>query len=234
MKIEVFILCHNEERIMPYVMRHYSQFASVVILENNSTDKTVDIARSMGARIWEYDVPDLIDDGWYLAVKDNCWKASRADWVIVCDADEFVWHPDIVQILKTTKATIFQPRLFEMFSEKFPTTRGQIYDEIKTGCNGVAKINLFRPQEIKEILYNAGCHKANPIGNIILSLDSEIRTLHMRFLSLEYVKERTLRASKRMSEFNLKNKLGYHYLWNEEEITGHFTGHLNISTQVIP
>jgi hypothetical protein len=234
MKIEIFVLCHNEERIMPYVMRHYNQFASVVILENNSTDKSVDIARSMGARVWQHDVPDFVDDLWYIVLKDNCWKASKADWVIIVDADEFVWHPCIMRILDETTATIFKPRLYEMFSEKFPTTEGQIYDEVKMGCNGGSKINIFRPSEIESINYGAGCHTANPKGNVILDTESEIRTLHMRFLSLEYVKERTARASKRMSESNLKTGLGYHYLWNEEQITNHFVGHLNHSTQVIP
>ena len=62
MKIQAFILCNNEEMIMPYLMRHYSQFADVVILENNSSDNTVALARSLGAEVWKYDVPDEIND----------------------------------------------------------------------------------------------------------------------------------------------------------------------------
>jgi glycosyltransferase involved in cell wall biosynthesis len=234
MKIEVFVLCHNEERIIPYVMRHYNQFARVVILENNSTDRTVDIARSLGARVWEYDVPDVVDDSWYIEVKDSCWKASRADWVIVVDADEFVWHPNIVQILEHSHATVIQPRFYEMFSETFPITEGQIYDEIKNGCNGGSKINIFKPSEIKSINYTGGSHNANPTGNVILDIDSQILTLHMRFLSLEYVIDRAKKASKRMSEFNIRTGLGFHYLWDEEQITSHFNSHLHHSTQVIP
>lgn len=234
MKIEVFCIVNNEERMMPYFMRHYNQFARVVILENNSTDRSVDIARSMGARVWEYDIPDVIDDQWYIDVKDSCWKASKADWVMIVDCDEFIWHPCIKRVLADTTATIFKPKFYEMFSEKFPTTEGQIYDEVKTGCNGGPKMNLFKPSEIKYINYEGGCHNAKPKGNVILDSESDIRTLHMRFLSLDYVKERNARASKRLSEFNLQTGLGFHYLWTEEEVTSHFIGHLNHSIQVIP
>jgi glycosyltransferase involved in cell wall biosynthesis len=234
MRIEAFILAHNEERIMPYLMRHYNQFAEVVILENNSTDRTVKIAKSMGARVWEQHVPDEINDQWYLDLKDNCWKASRADWVIVGDADEFVWHPEIVRILSETKATIFKPVFFEMFTDTFPTTEGQIYDEVKTGVPGGAKMNIFRPSAIKSINYGGGCHDARPEGMVIMDDSSEIRTLHMRFLSLQYVLNRTALAAKRMSEFNLRTGLGFHYLWSESQVRSHFNDHMAASKQVIP
>jgi glycosyltransferase involved in cell wall biosynthesis len=234
MKIEVFVLCHNEERIIPYVMRHYNQFARVVILENNSTDRTVDIARSLGARVWEYDVPDVVDDSWYIEVKDSCWKASRADWVIVVDADEFVWHPDIINILKDTKATIIQPMLFEMFSEKFPTTQGQIYDEVKNGVIGGDKINIFRPKEIKEINFGAGSHEAWPEGNVDIEVNSGILTLHMRYLSLQYVLDRKAAECKRLSSEDRELGLGSHFLWSKKETTKHFNYHLAESTQIIP
>src|SRR4030066_1175068 len=100
MLIIAYILCNNEERLMPYVMRHYSQFAKVIILESNSTDQTVEIAHSMGAEIWSYDVPDEIDDRWFTELKNNCWKESKADWVMIVDADEFIYHPEIVKILQ--------------------------------------------------------------------------------------------------------------------------------------
>ena len=155
MKIEVYALTNNEEQIMPYFMRHYTQFAHVILLENNSTDRTVEIAQSMGAEIWKYDVPDEINDQWYLDVKNNCWKNSKADWVIIGDADEFVYHPHIIEYLERTDATIFLPRLWNMFSEKFPTTTGQIYEEVTGGRPGGPKMNLFRPSEIKEINYDS-------------------------------------------------------------------------------
>ena len=33
-------------------------------------------------------------------LKNNCWKWSTADWVIVCDVDELVYHPHLLQYLE--------------------------------------------------------------------------------------------------------------------------------------
>jgi glycosyltransferase involved in cell wall biosynthesis len=234
MKIETYILVHNEEKIMPYLMRHYRQFSDVFILENNCTDRSVEIAESHGAKIRRYDVPDELDDKVFLDIKNNCWKDSNADWVIVGDADEFIYHPEIIKVLQESKATIIQPKLFEMFSEKFPTTDGQIYDEVKTGVPGGPKMHLFKPSEIKEINYGMGCHFAFPEGNIILDEDSGIITLHMRYLSLESVLERTERGHRRMSTFNRNGGWGIHFDWPGEDTIKHFEDHMKASKQVIP
>lgn len=233
MKIEVYALTNNEEQIMPYFMRHYTQFAHVILLENNSTDQTVEIAQSMGAEIWKYDVPDEINDQWYLDVKNNCWKNSKADWVIIGDADEFVYHPHIIEYLERTDATIFLPRLWNMFSEKFPTTTGQIYEEVTGGRPGGPKMNLFRPSEIKEINYDAGCHMAHPTGNVRLNVNSEIMTFHMRNLSKEYVNERNARNFARLSEVNKKNNWGYHFGNSPEETNQYIDNEMTVLIKVI-
>jgi glycosyltransferase involved in cell wall biosynthesis len=233
MKIQAFILCNNEEMIMPYLMRHYSQFADVVILENNSSDNTVALAKSLGAEVWKYDVPDEINDQWYMDVKNNCWKGSTADWVIVGDADEFVYHPDIVRVLHETKATIFLPRLFNMFSEKFPTTPGQIYEEVNMGIEGGGKMNVFRPSAIQEMNYDAGCHSAHPVGDVQLDVVSPIITLHMRNLSKQYVIDRNARASARLSELNKTMGWGYHYNATPEEIGQYFDNEMTALVKVV-
>jgi glycosyltransferase involved in cell wall biosynthesis len=100
---------------MPYFMRHYSQFANVILLESCSTDRTIEIASSFGATIWKYDVPDEINDEWITKLKNNCWKDSRADWVMIVDADEFIYHPNITEILRKTDAMIIRPKFWNMY-----------------------------------------------------------------------------------------------------------------------
>jgi len=218
MNIEVYALTNNEEKLMPYFMRHYNQFAKVILLESNSTDRTIEIAESMGADVWTYDVPDEVNDEWFLEVKNNCWKESKADWVMVVDADEFIYHPDIVGILEKTDATVFLPRLFNMFHDCFPTTEGQIYEEVTGGREGGGKMNIFRPSEITEINYAIGCHNATPEGNVNLSINSEIMTLHMRHLGSDYVIERNKRFASRMSELNRSMGWGFHVDSPPEEV----------------
>ena len=230
MKIEVYALAHNEEKLMPYFMKHYGQFAHVVILENNSTDRTVEIAKSMGAEVWEYDVPDEINDQWFIDIKNNSWKNSKADWIMVVDTDEFIYHPDIKTFLSETLYTAFLPSFYNMYSYVFPTTDGQIYDEVKYGVrwggemNIYGKINLIKRPEIEEINYLPGCHKANLKGIVKLCVTNEIKTLHMRNLSVEFVVDRTVRHARRLSELNKKMGWGSHFTKSPIEIEHEMLG----------
>jgi glycosyltransferase involved in cell wall biosynthesis len=246
MNIEVYTLANNEERMMPYIMRHYNRFAKVIILENNSTDRTKEIAHSMGGEIWSYNIPDELNDQLHIDIKNNCWKNSHADWVIVCDADEFIYHSDLSLYLSQTKATIFCLRLFNMYSENYPTTGGQIYDEVNRGVEGGGKINLWRPSEIKEINFAVGCHNANPSGNVIFGIDSrkqnslqrqkpgnEPLTLHMRYLSKQYLIERSQRAGQRLSALNRKNGWGYHMNFTPERIGSDYDNEIKKTIQIV-
>jgi len=216
-------MVNNEEMLMPYLIRHYSLFSDVVILENNSTDNGINIAKSMGAKIISYNIPDEKDNQWIVDIKNKCWEGNSSDWVIIVDADEFVYHPNLVNILSTTDATIITPKWCNMFSDHIPTTNGQIYDEI---CYGVeyedgGKTNIFKPKEITEINYDVGCHRCNPKGNIIYR-DTEIKTLHMRYFSIDYVMERNAIAAKRLSQRNRDNGWSYHYYFSRERVEEFF------------
>jgi len=237
MRIDTFILVNNEEKIIEYVMRHYSQFSHVVILDNNSSDQTIPIAKKMGAEIWKYNVPDEMNDKVNMDIKNNCWKRSSADWCIVIDADEFVYHPDLIGFLEKTSATIIAPTWCEMYAEKFPTTKKQIYDEVKTGtvghCHGHSKINLLRPSQIREMNWDAGCHNAKPIGNVIPLLECEIKTLHMRWLSKEYVIARSEYTARRMSMINKKMGWSFHFAFEPEKLSAIFDEDMKKVTKIL-
>ena len=222
MEIEVYIMARNEAKMIPYLVRHYSQFAKLIFLEGNSSDNTIDLAISFGATVYHYDMPDELDDQKHIEIKNTCWKDSKADWVMIIDADEFIYHPDLIKILSETKATIIQPSFHNMFSDKFPSTPGQIYDEVKMGTEdgGIwhSKPIIFKPGEIKEINLHPGSHYASPVGNVNLVYDTGIKILHMRFLGREYVYEHYYLNSYRNSEANRSKGYGVQYDWGPEEI----------------
>jgi glycosyltransferase involved in cell wall biosynthesis len=224
MNIEVYCLANNEEKLMPYYMRHYSQFAKVILLDNNSTDRTVEIAKSLGAEIRTLNIPDEINDQLFVAIRNECWKGSKADWMMWADADEFIYHPNLLDILQTTSATAILPAFYNMYSGMFPTTEGQIYEEVQYGSrwggeeNIYGKVNIFKLPDITEINYNPGCHHVDLRGNVILDTHTEIKTLHMRNLSREFVIARNQRNSRRLGALNRKNGWGTYVDRSPEEI----------------
>lgn len=235
MKIEVFAICYNEEALLPYFLRHYSAFCQkITVFDNFSTDRSNEIC--LANKITEvipYNTGDQIRDDIYLQIKNNCWKGSKADWVIICDIDELVYHPFIHTVLSSTEATAIAPPLFNMFASEFPTTPLQIWDEVMTGVPGGAKLNLFRPYQVKEINYDPGCHVCFPEGNIILDKNSEIKTLHMKNLSEKYVIERTLLSHSRLSELNKQMGWGIHYNYSIDEMKRQFREGLSNSVNII-
>jgi len=233
MKIEVFAICYNEEIMLPYFLRHYSQFCDkITIYDNYSTDRTDEICQANPkVEVIQYDSGNQIRDDIYLQIKNNCWKGSSADWVIVCDIDEIVWGiaPGLngigARILidevnnNIDQYTVISPDWWEMVGDRIPTGFGQIYHEIYEGrCHGQeTKCIMFRPDRIREINYDPGCHGIHAEGDVRVLHTSALRILHYKYLSAEYVIERHQMFGQRLSAINRQNKWGVQYDFAAEQ-----------------
>jgi glycosyltransferase involved in cell wall biosynthesis len=222
MKIEVYAVCHNEERLLPYFLRHYSQFASMTVYDNQSTDKSVQIATAGGAKVIPFDTQGEFREDIMTEIRNTCWKESKADWVIVCDIDELVYHEDLPTALSSIHGTVILPRMFNMYADFFPTTKGQIYEEVNMGVDINSKMNIFKPSEIKAMNYDVGCHNAKPEGNYILNLRSDIITMHFKQMSPEYVISRNYYLHARQSEINRINGWNWHFGESAEATLNNF------------
>ena len=222
MKIEIHSLLHNEILMLPYFVKHYSQFGNIIFYESNSTDGSPEFAEALGCKVIKIaENNNEVDERIFTDLKNNCWKGSKADWVIICDTDEFVYHPRLIELLENSPYTMYQPREFLMYSREFPTTSGQIYDEIKHGTLGVSgfgKTNLFKPSEIQEINYNHGSHSCSPVGNINLCPKTAIKTLHYHYPSVEYRINRNKYIAGRLSNINRVMGWGNHHTWSENKV----------------
>jgi hypothetical protein len=169
MNIEVHIITCNEQDILPYALRHYATFASrIVIHDNASLDQTRAIATTAGADIVDWPAGADIDDRKLTAVKNGALVGCTADWGIVVDADEFTYFPlgalASFEAYEAQKVAVVKPYGFEMTSEAYPTTAGQIYDEVKFGARDdmwYAKPCIFAPKLVKETGIGIGGHGAD-------------------------------------------------------------------------
>ena len=219
MNIEAYIITWNREDLIHFTINHYKQFCSKVILfDNFSTDRTRDIARELGCEVRLFGVNGSLDDSEYLKVKNNAWKRSQADWVIVCDDDEILYDSDLDGKLYKARAdgiTIFKPQGYNMHSNDLPR---ETWLDINTGLknDNYSKWIIFDPKKVQEIGYVYGCHEARPKGTLVFREDLMI--LHYRDIGgIERLLKRHREYVERLSAINKKWNLGHHYKQDEAQ-----------------
>lgn len=227
MKVEVYALSWNEERFLPYFLRHYSSFASrITIFDNESTDDSVRIIeRYPNTRVRSYATGGEIYDATWRDYKNEFWKESRgqADWVIIVDVDEIVYHPSLLDYLAACSErgiTIPWTNGYEMVADRFPDTSGHVYEQIVNGAHDewYSKPAVFDPNAIEEINYIPGAHDCSPIGRVLEERSPDLKLLHYRFLGLDYVLDRFERARLRQSPQNLQRGWSHHVQKEPREI----------------
>ena len=232
LRIHVYTMAWNEEMFLPYFLRHYTSFAErIVVFDNGSDDRTVEVARSFPrTAVGSYDSAGLMDEAGRARMKSQMWKESRgkADFVIVVDCDELVWHPqllDMLELYKVQGITLTRCQGYEMIADSFPRTSGQVYDVAKRGVRAKEydKPCLFDPNAIEEINYTVGGHGAKPRGgNVILPAQWELYLLHYRMLGLDYVRSRFReRAARQPADYVARN-WNAQYRQSDEELTRWF------------
>jgi glycosyltransferase involved in cell wall biosynthesis len=221
--VEAFIVGWNESETIRLTLSHYNSFCEkVTLFDNYSTDGTPDIAREMGAEVKQFGTPGVLSDDDYLTVKNNCWKKSKANWVVVCDSDEILWPGHAYTRLLLDKyrefgVTIPKTVGFDVVSHEMPQAS---FLELRNGFqNGnYSKSIVFNPQAIKEINYRYGSHVCKPVGDVVYSPHEEFMVMHYRNIGgpMRLVDRHALYRP-RMSEKNKRFGLGCHYEYSDEQ-----------------
>jgi len=234
MNVECHAVCYNEAQLLPYYIRHYQSFCSkVVIYDNYSNDGSKVIANKMGAEVRLFGNSQL-DDREYLKIKNNCWKGSKADFVIVGDLDEFVYHPTIKNHLQECKRlgiTLPQVEGYNVYSDITPTTEGQIYEQIHTGFydKNFSKQAIFSPS-IGEINFGFGCHNNKASG----VRGGKLYLLHYRCIGgMQNMINRHRMYAKRMCDFNKRRNLGAHYFRTPQNLHVEWQNNMNKSKELL-
>ena len=213
MKIETYSIVWNEEDKLPWYLEHYS-FADKHFLFNDisSDDKTKEIILS-SSKCSLINVDFGLNNQEFRDLKDKCWKDSDADWVIVGDIDEFLFHPNMVQLLSTTSADILQPSIaYNMVCDPFTNNWKEIKNGVIIGNENPGEVKimadnfvdnvliiglghdltkwlkcmLFRPSKVDTMQWNLGCHFCKPLGKNGHELSIQ-RILNLNFLHYHYI-----------------------------------------------
>ncbi len=217
--ITIYTVAYNEEVFLQFMIDHYrTRFPNchIVVYDNESTDKTVEIAKSNGCEVVTYGTNQKISDSKYLEIKNNCWKTAKTDWVLVCDVDELL---NITQAeLEAEDAigtTIVRSEAYNLINMK------DDYDlaGIKYGsrCEPYDKYYLFKRAVLSQINYTPGCHVAHPVGTVRTSA-TPYKLYHYKCLNPDFHAARYKEYATRLSDENRRNGWGNHYNQSESDI----------------
>lgn len=219
MIIHAHILAFNEEKILPFTLDYYSKICEkIYIYDNMSTDGSDEIyAKYPKVEVIKWNSNGEINEMNYINIKSTAYKqfSRNADWVIVCDCDEVLYHPRLLEKLQYYKdngITVPKVNGHDMVSETFPEYDGElITTKVKTGSEVYApfcKNIVFNPK--LDVQYGIGGHSFQA-NNAVYSNSPELKLLHYKFLSVEYVENIYKARAERLSQFNKDHKFGEHY-----------------------
>jgi glycosyltransferase involved in cell wall biosynthesis len=230
--IELYLLCFNEEKMILHTLNYYSKICSkIIIIDNQSTDNSIRLASDYKNIEFRYldSGNEFIEDK-LTESKNICWKGSAADYVIVCDMDEFLYDEQLLEkLLMAKEQKIIMPTVigYNMMSDDFPTNyESLITEQVKYGVRSERfdKQIIFDPKKVKEINYRPGAHLCQPVfyGNRIESSKIELKLLHYKYLGKDYLYKKHKGYANRMSEISKDKKHGAEYLDGESYIDSIF------------
>jgi len=208
--------------MLPFFIEHYrSRFPDcrIVVYDNESTDRTQQIALEAGCELRINDTGGKLDDMRYLEIKNNCWKETEG-WVIVCDCDELL---DIdkysVGNMRLMGNTFFVSAGYNMVNMHNDLNLAGLDHGVR--ALSYDKLYCFDTRYISETNYEAGCHQARPMG--VLRTDNvPVRCYHYKYINPDYMVARHKHFAERLSEVNKQRGFGGHYQYTEAQIRAEF------------
>lgn len=214
--------------MLPYFFRHYDDLVDrYVFFDDGSTDSTPAIIKNH-PKTELRSLPRLDVDSYVLAaqkVYNNCWKESRgkADWVIITDVDEHLYHKDLPGYLSRCQRegiTLIPGIGYQMLSDEVPHSPKKMTELVTRGTHWchMNKLNLFNPDKIIENNGEVGNHVASPTGEVVYPAQDELLNLHYKYLSLERTFQRHVELQEKLGSLDKKNLWGDQYSWTKAEL----------------
>jgi glycosyltransferase involved in cell wall biosynthesis len=158
--VEIFVPMYNGMHILPLFLDHYlERFPGCVITiyDDGSTDGSGDYCKSRGCNVI-YNILEPHKDISCTHLRNNCWKTSEAEWIIIVDQDELV----NISLDDLDKLNDFDVLIFKGYNmiglegqnEPKDFTHGQLHP-------WYCKPSMFR-KSIGEMNYIGGAHAAYP------------------------------------------------------------------------
>jgi glycosyltransferase involved in cell wall biosynthesis len=214
MKITIFLMCYNEELLLPFTLNYYrSKFPSAkfVLVDNYSTDRSCEIAKDNGVEIKQFDSGNKQCEEYMMFIRNTIWNDVTDGWVIMCDMDEWIEIDEQQLIEEELKETsIIKTKGFNIIgdSKRIDISDIDLYS-LNEGVwdENFSKRILFKVPDVR-INFWWGSHQCFPSGRVVFSVKTYILK-HLNFLGEEYIVDKHLKRFIRNEEMRNKGFNGH-------------------------
>jgi O-antigen biosynthesis protein len=142
------MIVKNEEKNLVKCLRSIRDIADeIIIVDTGSTDRTKDIARVFGARVFDFPWTGNFSDA-----RNHSLNQATGDWIFVLDADEVISPRDFDELKQLIRRKSSSPVAYSIVTRNYvhnvsligwTPNSGQYPEEAATGWFKSAKVRLF-------------------------------------------------------------------------------------------
>lgn len=218
MDIDVISFWYNEGFLAPLFLDHYAYASNIhIILDNDTDDGTMDAIKAYDGPIRVS--PFVFTDGMNTKLKQDAVNAAyhdcRGGWVLLVDADEFVYKPDMGEILRS-EADAFFVQFYQVYRNKndvdityeTPAWTQRLHGDpdITGNLNRLYRKPVLVRSGL-DISWSPGCHSLS--GRVQFDPYC-MRGAHWAMADPCFCVDRRLSRRKRQSAFNRAHGMGWH------------------------
>lgn len=159
MRVEVITMMYNEEFLAPFFMGHYSWADKVkVFIDSDTTDNTeLIVCNYPNSEVYKFTFPDMMDDLLKVNLLNEAYRASKADWVILVDADEFVFISpternlaDMLAWEKTLGNDVIVSRLYQIYRHATDKDLNVFQPAVPQRKHGIANEGIVNGNDLSD------------------------------------------------------------------------------------
>jgi GT2 family glycosyltransferase/SAM-dependent methyltransferase/predicted Zn-dependent protease len=160
--LSLCMIVKNEEKNLARCLKSVRGVVDeMIVVDTGSTDKTMDIARAFGARIYEFPWT-----GDFSAARNLSLEKATGDWIFVLDADEVISARDFDELRSLIRKGSSSPAAYSIFTRNYTRNMGvigwspnsgQCPEEAGAGWATSAKVRLFTRR--KDVFFSNPVHE---------------------------------------------------------------------------
>ena len=223
MRVHIFTFTWNEAPLVPYFLRHYLPWVDrIVVYDHESTDGTPEMLAAYSPRVEvrSFSAPHYPEPEPLGRLRAECWREAKghADWAVVIDFDEFLYHPAGVPafLAKAYSAgyTLVKTFGWQMVHEEFPPPHVSLTEWAPDGVprHWYSKPIVFRPEQFTDIRWEVGCHQIYGSGNVRELASGSLALLHYKYIGRQRLVARYAAYRQRMADAAHASTLGHYHV----------------------